>query len=377
MAETKLSDSQLRISVRIATKFALLGIQTKFIEPVIEGPVVSIYRFQPEGSTRVSHIESLAPDLAVSLGVEDVFVKRMPGEEAVGIFVPNEERKWVNWRDICGVYGQAEKPHIPLLLGIDNLGNRVVEDLSTFPHLLVAGSTGAGKSTLLNSILATIIYNCSSNDVQIVISDTKGVDFGHFVGAPHLLYDPATSVYRTLEQLDYLLAEMESRLRTLAKGGHRNILEYNQDSRNAKDRLPYILFLIDELADLLLNRSRTDQKRSASFGKISSQKLSELASKARASGIHCIASTQRPSVKLLEGDIKSNFTARLSFRLPSFADSTTVLSTGGAEHLLSRGDMLFQSPNSPGLRRIHAPFASIEDIKAAIEVAGRRELSNG
>lgn len=373
-----LAEEQAHTSAKIALKLTLLGLSTKFIEPVIEGPVVSVYRFQPQGSTRVSQIESLSQDFAVALGVEDVLVKRIPGEEAVGIFVPNKERKTVLWRNLLGELSvnKGNRYEIPLILGVDHLGKVVVEDLALFPHLLIAGSTGGGKSTLERALFASWTYSCPN--VQVVVSDTKGVEFGHFIGAPNLLFSPATNVYQTLERMDWLLQEMERRLKIFGKQGVLNINEYNQDSRNTQTRLPRIVFLIDELADLLGSRSRTDEKRSSSVGKIASQKLSELASKARASGIHVIAGTQRPSVKLLEGDIKSNFTARLSFRLPSYADSTTVLSTGGAEHLLARGDMLFVNPNKPGLQRIHAPIASIEDIKAAVEFAEQhREGSCG
>ena len=368
-----LTDTQRAISARIVMKLINLGIQAHFIEPVIEGPVVSVFRFKPQGATRVSQIEALSSDFAVGLGVEDVLVKRMPGEESVGIFVPNAERRWIKWRDIVGeLTVNKSNSYIPLLLGVDNLGHTVVEDLTLYPHLLIAGSTGSGKSTLLNSILASLVYSCSSNEVQLVLSDTKGVEFGHFIGAPHLLYDPAVSVYQTLEQMDWLIEELEKRLKIFSKRGHRNILEYNQNCTNTQDRLAYIVLVIDELADLLGDNRRADKERGPSVGRIASSKLSVLAEKARASGIHIIASTQRPSVKLVSGDIKANFPARLCFRLPTEADSRTVLGTGGAEHLLSRGDMMFVSPNAPLIRRIHAPLASIEDIKAAIEVSVRK-----
>jgi len=369
-----LTDHQTTTCARLAMKMVQLGVSAKFLGPIVEGPVVSIYKFTPEGSTKVSQIEALSDDFAIALGVEDVLVKRMPGEVAVGIFVPNEDRKWVLWRDVClvSVNDVNSSFNIPLLLGIDQLGQKVIEDLTLFPHLLIAGSTGSGKSTLLNSILATMVFNLPSTQLQLCLSDTKGVEFGHFIGAPHLLWNPATTVYQTLEQLDWLLEEMESRLKTFGKRGLRNILEYNKDRSDEKARLPYIVLVIDELADLLGNSGRASEKQRASIGKIASEKLSQLAQKARATGIHIIAGTQRPSVKLLEGNIKSNFPARLSFRLPSHADSTTVLSTGGAEHLLSRGDMLFINPSKAGMQRIHAPLTSNDDIKAAIDIAMRR-----
>jgi S-DNA-T family DNA segregation ATPase FtsK/SpoIIIE len=368
-----LTDEQLATSSRIALKIAELSLSAKFLQPISVGPIVSVYRFMPQGSTRVSHIEGIAQDLAIALGVEDVFVKRMPGESAVGIFVPNRERKWIYWRDIVGPQVSANRDaKVPLLLGVDHLGKIVVEDLTLMPHLLIAGSTGSGKSTLLSSLIGTIVYNLNSSNVKFVLSDTKGVEFGHFIGAPHLLFEPATSVYQTLERFDWLIEEMSARLAKLSKGGFRNVLEYNEKATQSQaERFPYIVLIIDELADLLQLRSKIGDTGPA-IGKIAESKLAQLAQKARATGIHIIAATQRPSVKLVEGNIKANFPARLTFRLPSEVDSRTVIGTSGAEHLLSRGDMLFVNPNKPGLQRIHAPLASVVDIQAAVEFSTRR-----
>jgi S-DNA-T family DNA segregation ATPase FtsK/SpoIIIE len=377
------ADEQKAIAAVLAHKIVSLGYSAEFVPPIVTGPVVSVYRFQPYGSTRVSHIEGMAEDFAVALGAEHIFTKRLPGETAVGIFVPNKERKFVLWRDVITAIKPGEQ-NIPLLLGIDHLGKIVVEDLSVFPHLLIAGSTGSGKSTLLHSLVAGIVYSVSSSEVKFVLSDTKGVEFGHFIGIPHLLFDePATSVYQTLEQFDWCIEEMQNRLRRFARGQVHNILEWNskrtkaysdENPNQSEARLPYIVVVIDELADLLGDSSRPNEKRGPTIGKLATEKIGKLAQKARASGIHLIASTQRPSVKLLEGDIRANFLARLSFRLPDGSSSRTVLATEGAEHLLSRGDMLFINPNKPGMRRIHAPIASPEDIVAAVEYASRRPL---
>lgn len=264
---------------------------------------------------------------------------------------------------------------IPLLLGVDYLGNILVEDLTLFPHLLIAGSTGSGKSTLLNSLIASLIYADNEERIQFIVVDLKQVEFSCFIGAKHLLFDPAVSVYQALERMDWTIQEMERRLKLFAKDGHRNILEYNS-SPQPKAKIPYIVIVFDELASLLLDSRREGEEereaRGPRLGKIAEGKLQQLAEKARATGIHIIAATQRSSVKVVEGNIKANFPARLTFRLPSEADSRTILGTSGAEHLLARGDMLFSSPNRPGLIRIHAPLASLEDIKACIEFAGRR-----
>lgn len=400
---TQLTDEQRSVSASLALKIASLGLSAKFVEPISVGPIVSTYRFLPQGTTKVSHLEAIAQDFALALGVEDIMVKRMPGEVAVGIFVPNATRNYVQWRNLCSL-DHLTHPNrkIPLLLGVDHLGHTIVEDLTLMPHLLIAGSTGSGKSTLLSSLIATIIYNCPPEEIQFVLVDLKQVEFNHFTGAKHLLFDPAYNVYQALERMQWLIDEMERRLRGFAKQGHRNILEYNEnvekiagvlnikpgesiwfsdptikptDKVKTTTKIPYIVVVFDELASLLLDSSRKDEEasnRGPSLGKVAQGRLSQLAEKARATGIHIIAATQRSSVKVVEGNIKANFPARLTFRLPSEADSRTILGTSGAEHLLARGDMLFSSPNRPGLSRIHAPLASLEDVKACVEFASRR-----
>jgi S-DNA-T family DNA segregation ATPase FtsK/SpoIIIE len=209
------------------------------------------------------------------------------------------------------------------------------------------------------------------------MSDTKQVEFGYFIGAPHLVYEPATTPFRTLEQLDWIIETMESRLKTIGAAGCRNIIGYNgmfkdkgghdRPFGNAK-QLPRIVIVIDELTDILMFKG--DKKRGES--KIAEEKIQVIAQKGRAAGVHILAATQRPDVKTISGTIKANFPARLSFRLPSGVDSRTVLTTEGAEHLLARGDMLYVSPNRPGIVRLHSPFARIEDIRAAVEVASRK-----
>ena len=369
-----MNDLQKATYVVLVHKLTELGLNVRPSDTVSEGPILTIYRVIPFGSTKVSHIEAISADLAIALGVEDVVVKRIPGEAAVSLFIPNKDRRWVDWKlEIGGVATivKAMKPKVPLFLGVDHLGRYVIEDLTLFPHLLIAGSTGGGKSTLTTSLIGTLAWLYKPNEVRFALSDTKGVEFGHFIGLPHLLFDPATNIYRTLEQMDWLIEEMERRLHLCSKAQVHNIIEYNE--RFTTTTLPYVVFLIDELADLLLDsRKEGDEGKGPTLGKIAHGKLFKLAQKARATGIHVIASTQRPSVKLVDGDVKANFPARLSFRLPSEADSRTVLGTSGAEHLLARGDMLFISPNKPGISRVHAPKSEVEDVKACVEYASRR-----
>lgn len=370
---------QEAVVIVISHKLSQLGLHATFVDPISVGPIVSVYRFQPNGSTKVSHLEGLSQDFAVTLGAEDVMVKRMPGESAVGVFVPNKKREWVKWFTHATV--DSTKYHIPLVLGVDYLGKLVVEDLTLMPHLLVAGSTGGGKSTLLNAIIASLILNYKPSEIELVLCDIKeGVEFTKFREATHLRSLIATSIDMAHIRLDELIDEMTRRLKLFAQTSTHNIDEYNTVRQGSPTRLPYIALVIDEIADMLSDRRKIEESlpspdgkpQYASAGKIASGKLAKLAAKARASGIHIIVATQRPSAKLLEGDIKSNFPARLAFRLPSQTDSRVVLDTGGAEHLISRGDMLFINPNRPGLQRIHAPLASKEDIKAAIEFASAR-----
>jgi S-DNA-T family DNA segregation ATPase FtsK/SpoIIIE len=366
MNHQPMTDEQLEIVAKLTVKLNELRYEIKFIPPISVGPVISVYRFLPLGQTRVSQLEGLATDFAVLLGVEDVFVKRLPGEACVGVFVPNKERTKVTFLDtINNVWAVKDVQKIPLNLGVDHLGKPLVVDLCDLPHLLVAGSTGSGKSTLLSSLLASIIYCISPERVQFILSDTKAVEFGHFIGAPHLLYEPATTVYQTLERLEYVIDEMEDRLKILSKLGFRNIHEYNKQP--SKGPLPFLVIVIDELADLMMFKG---EKRGET--KIATEKIGTIVQKSRAAGIYFIAGTQRPSVNIVAGSIKANFPARLTFRLPSEIDSRTVIGTTGAEHLLSQGDMLFVNPNRPAVQRVHAPYATITDIKAAVEAASHK-----
>lgn len=381
-----LTGEQLATMATLQLKLNSLGVDGRFQNEVSKGPIVSIYRFEPTNATKVSQVEGLADDFAIALGVEDVFVKRMPGENAVGIFVPNKERRFIPWREtVQGLWDYYNKDGvaIPLDFGVDHLGNYVCDDLAKLPHLLIAGSTGSGKSTLLHCILAGIIYTCPKERVRLILSDTKGVEFRAFHGCSHLLYNVAESAEATIEQFEYAINELEKRLKLFGPAGFKNIAEYNAVHRNGS-ALPYILIVIDELADLLLNETKVPDyenldkegnPKDVKLSKIASRKLSYIVQKSRATGVHVIAGVQRPSVNVVTGDIKANFPARLSFRLPTEADSRTILGISGAEHLLSRGDMLYNSPNRPGIIRLHSPFAVTSDIEAAIQMAVMRERS--
>lgn len=378
-----LTPEQLAVLATLQVKLSSLGVEGHFLPSVSVGPIITLYKFVPQNATRVSLVERLSDDMAIALGVEAVQVKRIPGEAAIGIYVPNKNKKLILFRDCVGSVWQAynnNRLRVPILFGINHMGEMVVEDLTLLPHLLIAGATGSGKSTFINSILASLIYTVPSDKIKLVLSDVKQVEFTHFVGAPHLMYPVSTSIPETLEQMEWVIDEVNRRLGVLAKAGCQNILQYN--SLDGKVPLPYIVFVIDELAEILMDQSNEEMEipdgeggtkiKLVKRGKLAEHRLGLIAQKARASGVHLIAATQRPSVKVVEGNIKSNFPARVSFRLPSEADSRTILGTGGAEQLLSQGDMLYLSPNTPAIRRLHAPLASREDISAAIEVACRR-----
>jgi DNA segregation ATPase FtsK/SpoIIIE, S-DNA-T family len=371
----KVDDKHLKILATLQVKLSSLGIDGHFLTEVSEGPVVTLYRFVPQNATRVSLVERLADDMAVALAVEAVQVKRLPGESAVGIYVPNKEKRPVLFRDSVGHVWDAytnKNQKVPILFGIDHMGNFVIEDLPQLPHLLVAGATGSGKSTLLNSIIASLIYVVPPSKLRLVMSDVKQVEFTHFLGTPHLLYPVSTNVIDSIDQMGWLINEINRRLSTLAKYSCQNIAQYLATGKE----MPYVVLVIDELAEILQDQSREEYeddngklRQGKPRGKIAEHNLGLIAQKARATGIHIIAATQRPSVKVVEGNIKANFPARVSFRLPSEADSRTILGTSGAEQLLSQGDMLYLSPNTPAIRRLHSPLASIADIRAAVDAA--------
>lgn len=370
-----LTEDQLKTLATLQVKLSSLGVDGEFLPTVSEGPIVTLYKFVPRNATRVTLVERVAPDLAIALGAEAVQVRRV--DNAVGIYVPNKTKKLILFRDSVGHVWDAftnKRQRIPVLFGIDHMGSFVVEDLPLLPHLLIAGATGSGKSTFINSILASLIYVVPPDKIKLVLSDVKQVEFTQFTGAPHLLYPTATTIPETIDRLDWLIDEVNRRLSTLASRRCQNILQYNVLVNQSP--LPYIVLVIDELAEILMDQTKEENDEGKPVGKTrgkqAEHKLSLIAQKARATGVHIIGATQRPSVKVVEGNIKANFPARVSFRLPSEIDSRTILGTAGAEQLLSQGDMLYLSPNTPAIRRLHAPLASMEDIQAAIEIACRR-----
>jgi S-DNA-T family DNA segregation ATPase FtsK/SpoIIIE len=360
-----MTDEQKRVVMAITVKLAQIGHEVAWQEPVTAGPIVTTYRFMPRAAAKVAQITSCADDLALALHVEDVLVRRLPGEGSIGVSVPNETRRQVLWRDLLAP--PSTDTLLPLNFGVDSEGTPFRDDLTKLPHLLIAGSTGGGKSVLVRSLIASLILWRTPEQVQFVISDTKNVEFGHLIGDPHMLFEPKTTRYTTWEAMDWLAEEVDRRLKTIGAAGCRNILEYNNGKKPfgvalGGRPLPYIVFVIDELADILGGEKRGESK-------IAESKLGYIVQKSRAAGVHVISATQRSSVDIVSGSVKNNFPARLTFRLPSQADSRTVIGCSGAEHLLAQGDMLYSSPNHPALRRLHSGYASTEDITQCLAFA--------
>lgn len=356
------------IKVTIAKCYEL-GCAVDFVPPAVVGPRIIHFGLRPKigSATKIAQIEGLAGDLAVALHAEDVLVKRMPGHGIIGVYIPRDDPQQLRWLDLFGAYEQStsnsgKAPSIPLLLGNAWDGRPVMDDLTSLPHLLIAGSTGGGKSVLMRSIIATFAQLKTRDQLRLVPSDTKGVEFSDFDGLSILDCPRCTSPMATVDEMDRLCAETDRRLREFSQCSVRNIQEFNQQVSSAS-RMPYIVLMIDELADIV----DFSLKEGRSTVRPGVDKLDYITRKSRAAGIHVIAGVQRPSVDTVKGVIKNNFPARLTFRMPSQIDSRTVIDTEGAEHLLGVGDCLYKSPNNAGLTRLHTGLATASDIKGVLE----------
>lgn len=346
---------------KLTMKLAELDIDVRFVPPIVTGPVISLYRFLPQGKTKVSHMEAVSEDISVVLGTE-VVIRRRTGDSAVSISVPNRERKFVDFRDYVGTVARylSQTPMaVPFAIGIDEFGAPLVEDLTQLPHVLIGGATNAGKSVLLKAIMGTIVYNMNSRAVRFYISDMKGLDYNFLEGVPHMPFKPAKNAFDSLELMQYLVDDSKKRLEILANADKDNIQQYNE-GREVK--MPYKVLVIDELADLM----RQGGKQAASL-------LAQLVERSRAVGTHVVAATQRPSVDVLKGVIKANFPTRLSLRTASNVDSRVILDEPGAERLIMPGDMFYKSSLRQGMIRAHSPWAKKEDVKAAMDYAKSRE----
>ena len=334
------------------------------------GPVVTTYEFKPEAGIKYSRITGLADDLCLALKAESILIERIPGKSTVGIEVPNANRQTIALREQIESAEFVNSPSkLTLALGKDLIGRNRVSDLCQMPHLLIAGSTGTGKSVFLNSLILSMLYKGTPDELKMVMIDPKRLELGLYEDIPHLLAPVVTDPKVASNVLRNATREMESRLKLLAARGVRNIDQYNRtfqkgqslslfdDAETAEHKpLPYIVIVIDELADLMMVDTTNVE-----------ESITRLAQMARAVGIHLILATQRPSVDVITGLIKANFPARISFRVASKVDSRTILDANGAESLLGRGDMLYLPAGSARLNRMHGPYVTEDEISAVCD----------
>ncbi len=411
---SRVTDDELKIQSEILTKALMsFGIEGKVTE-VRPGPVVTMYEFEPAPGTKVARIVNLADDLALAMKAISLrIVAPIPGKSVVGIEVPNTQREMVSMKEVATseAFTRA-RSKLTLALGKDIFGTPIVADLKTMPHLLVAGATGAGKSVGLNTMLMSILFSARPHEVKLLLIDPKMLEFQTYDGIPHLLRPVITDPKSAARGLGWVVQEMERRYKLLAEAGVRNIDSYNrkvagtqgvlaeqpegkldqpelpiqflsEEERLAAgestvpdvqaaslvppptppEPLPYIVVMIDELADLMMVAPKDVE-----------DKIARLAQMARASGIHLVLATQRPSVDVLTGLIKANFPARIAFQVSSKTDSRTILDANGAEALLGRGDMLYLASGTGRLMRLHGSFVSDDDVRRVVEFVKRQAL---
>ena len=340
----------------IERKLTDFGVSGK-IKGAHPGPVVTMYEFEPAAGVKINRIVSLAEDLALSLRAPSIRVYPIAGKATIGIEVPNRQRATVVLREIISAENfQHSTSLLTLALGKDIFGNPVATDLSKMPHLLVAGATGSGKSVSINAMIVSLLYKATPDEVKMLMIDPKLLELSAYTGIPHLIAPVINSPKEASEALKKMVFEMERRYKLLAEKGSRNIDAFNRQASGA-EKLPYIVVIIDELADLMFT-APSDVENA----------ITRLAQMARASGIHLILATQRPSVDVITGLIKANFPARISFQVTSRIDSRTILDGQGAEQLLGMGDMLFMVPGVK-LVRIHGAYINETEIKAITDFA--------
>ena len=341
----------------ITRKLASFGITAQIVARNA-GPVVTQYEVQPAVDVRVSRIEALADDLAMALAARSLRIEApIPGKSAVGIEIPNQDFNVVALRRIFEeVPFSASESKLTFALGRDVAGKAQAVDLAKMPHLLIAGATGSGKSVMVNAVITSLLCKSTPDDVRMILMDLKRVELASYNGLPHLLVPVITEPERAKAALKWAVNEMEGRYRRFAGASARNIKGYNETRADPDDRMPYIVIIIDELADLMMRE-----------GKNVEDSIVRLAQKARATGIHMVLATQRPSVNVVTGLIKANFPSRIAFAMASQIDSRTILDTPGAEDLIGRGDMLYQPSDLPRPMRLQGVFVSDPEIHRVTE----------
>ena len=358
-----------QIAARIEAKFKEFGVLGSVVQ-INPGPVVTTFEFKPEAGIKYSRIVTLTEDLCLGLQAESILIERIPGRPTVGIEVPNARRELIVLRQVLESEEFQRSPsRLTLPLGKDIAGRIKVAPLETMPHLLIAGSTGSGKSVLLNCLIMSVLYKATPDEVRMILVDPKRLELGLYEGIPHLLTPVITDARKAANALRNAVLEMERRFRVLSDHGVRNIEQYHRKleqlpyqpgtlfgEEEEPEPLPYILIVIDELADLMIVEGHNVE-----------QSVTRLAQMARAVGMHLVLATQRPSVDVITGLIKANFPARISFRVATRVDSRTILDVMGAEHLLGRGDMLFLPPGSSRLTRVHGALVTEAEINRVVE----------
>lgn len=410
----RMSDEELKAQSEVLSRaLASFGVEGTVTE-VRPGPVVTMYEFEPAPGTKVARIVNLADDLALALKATSLrIVAPLPGKSVVGIEVPNRSRETVSFKEvIMSEAFRRARSRLTLALGKDIFGAPTTADLKTMPHLLVAGATGAGKSVSLNTMLLSILFSAKPSEVKLLLIDPKMLEFQSYEGIPHLLRPVITDPKSAARGLGWVVAEMERRYKLLAEAGVRNIDAYNrmviglhevfaennvaggeqverqmqglseeerlsagetsipegergcmQPTPTPPEPLPFIVVMIDELADLMMVAPKDVE-----------DKIARLAQMARASGIHLVLATQRPSVDVLTGLIKANFPARIAFQVSSKTDSRTILDANGAEALLGRGDLLYLASGTGRLTRLHGSFVSDDDVRSVVEFVKKQAL---
>jgi DNA segregation ATPase FtsK/SpoIIIE, S-DNA-T family len=359
---------ELKLLAQVLTqKYAEFDVHGQ-VSQINPGPVVTTFEFKPEAGIKYSRITNLVDDLCLALKAESILVERMPGKSTVGIQVPNRQREIIFLREnIESQEFMGSKSKLTMAMGKDINGRIVTADLAGMPHLLIAGSTGAGKSVAINAMIMSILYKATPDQVRLILVDPKRLELGNYEGVPHLYTPIITEPKLAANALRNAVREMERRLKLLAAKGVRNVDQYNKlfdqgdtpslfDEESDDKPIPYIVIIIDELADLMMLDSSNVE-----------ESITRLAQMARAVGIHLVLATQRPSVDVITGLIKANFPARVSFRVATKVDSRTILDANGAEALLGKGDMLYLPSGSARVHRLHAPFVTEKEIAAVVE----------
>jgi DNA segregation ATPase FtsK/SpoIIIE, S-DNA-T family len=359
---------ELKLLAQVLTeKYAEFEVHGQ-ITQINPGPVVTTFEFKPDAGIKYSRITNLTDDLCLALKAESILIERMAGKSTVGIQVPNREREIIWLREnIESQEFMGSKSKLTMALGKDINGRIVTADLNGMPHLLIAGSTGSGKSVAINAFIMSILYKATPDQVRLILVDPKRLELGNYEGVPHLYTPIITEPKLAANALRNAVREMERRLKLLAAKGVRNIDQYNRLFDNGStpslfeeepdDKpIPYIVIIIDELADLMMLDSSNVE-----------ESITRLAQMARAVGIHLVLATQRPSVDVITGLIKANFPARISFRVATKVDSRTILDANGAEALLGKGDMLYLPSGSARVHRLHAPLVTEKEIASVVE----------